>query len=172
MGRAVSASTATPEERLRSVGLLLPGAPTPKGNYAPACVVPMGAVSAVDGRHWVHVSGQTCRIDGRALAGCCRDDRDVLEATHAAEVAALNALSALASAAGGLSNVEQIVRVRGFVNAEPGFGRHSAVLDGASNVLGVAFDGHRPPARTAVGVSSLPDGAWVEIELEAVVRLR
>ena len=167
MGGAVSALT--PEERLRSVGLVLPPAPTPKGNYAPTCVVPLAG-----DRHWVHVSGQTCRIDGRALAGRCRDDRDILEATHAAEVAALNALSALAgvlAAVGGLSNVEQIVRVRGYVNADADFGRHSAVLDGASNVLGVAFDGHRPPARTAVGVGSLPDGAWVEVELEAVVRM-
>ncbi|MFM9927357.1 RidA family protein [Variovorax sp. H27-G14] len=158
-------SAATPEQRLRAAGFVLPPAPTPKGNYAPACAVPLG-----DGRQWVHVSGQTCRIDGRALAGCCRDAHDMLAAAHAAEVAALNALSALASAAGGLSNVEQIVRVRGFVNAEAGFGRHSAVLDGASNVLGVAFDAHPPPARSAVGVSSLPDGAWVEIELEAVLR--
>lgn len=163
MGGVVS--TATPDERLRAVGMTLPPAPTPKGNYAPTCVVPLGG-----DRHWVHVSGQTCRVDGLALAGRCRDDGDVLEAAQAAEVAALNALSALACAAGGLSNVEQIVRVRGYVNADAGFARHSAVLDGASNVLGVAFDGHRPPARTAVGVSSLPDGAWVEIELEAVVR--
>jgi enamine deaminase RidA (YjgF/YER057c/UK114 family) len=163
MGRVVS--TASPEERLRSVGLALPPAPTPKGNYAPTCVVPLGGA-----RHWVHVSGQTCRIDGRALAGRCREDSDILEATRAAEVAALNALSALASVVN-LSNVEQVVRVRGYVNADATFARHSAVLDGASNVLGVAFDGHRPPARTAVGVSSLPDGAWVEIELEAVVRM-
>lgn len=165
MGRTVSATH--PDERLRSVGLVLPAAPTPKGNYASTCVVPLGG-----DRHWVHVSGQTCRINGRALAGRCRDDSDILEAAHAAEVAALNALSALASAAGGLSNVEQIVRVRGYVNADPGFGQHGVVLDGASNVLGVAFDGHSPPARTAVGVSSLPDDAWVEIELEAMVHAR
>lgn len=160
-------SAQDPLERLRSAGLVLPAAPTPKGNYAPACVVLLG-----DGRLWVHISGQTCRIDGRALAGRCRDDNDVLEAAHAAEVAVLNALSALANAAGGLSKVEQIVRVRGFINAEPGFARHSAVLDGASNVLAVAFAGQRPPARTAVGVSSLPDGAWVEIEVEAIAIAR
>jgi enamine deaminase RidA (YjgF/YER057c/UK114 family) len=163
MGLAVS--TREPLERLRSAGLLLPSAPTPKGSYAPACIVQLGGA-----RHWVHVSGQTSRVDGRALAGRCRDDGDVPEAAHAAQVAVLNALSALASAAGGLSKVEQIVRMRGFVNAEPGFARHSAVLDGASKVLSAAFADQSPPARTAVGVSSLPDGAWVEIELEAVVR--
>lgn len=150
--------------RLTAAGLRLPAPPLPRGLYAPACRIPLDA-----GRAWVHVAGQTCRIEGTALAGLCRGDGDVTAAARAAEVALLNALAALHAAAGGLAQVQQIVRLRGFVRSAAGFTRHAAVLDGASRVLAVAFADQPPPARTAVGVASLPDGAWIEIEMEAVV---
>lgn len=154
----------SPAERLATAGHRLPAPPVPRGLYAPSCRVPLG-----DGRAWVHVSGQTCRIDGTAMAGQCRGDADVAPAARAAEVALLNALAALDAAAGGLAHVVQVVRLRGFVRATPDFTRHAAVLDGASRLLALAFVEPPPPARSAVGVASLPDAAWVEIELEAVV---
>lgn len=150
--------------RLQAAGHSLPAPPQPRGLYAPACRMPLDAGCA-----WVHVAGQTCRVEGVALAGLCRGDADLAPAARAAEVAALNALAALQAAAGGLAQVLQIVRLRGYVRAAPDFRRHAAVLDGASRVLGLAFPDQPPPARTAVGVASLPDAAWIEIELEAVI---
>lgn len=150
--------------RLHAAGHRLPAPPQPRGLYAPACRMPLDA-----GRSWVHVAGQTCRVEGVALAGLCRDDADLAPAAQAAEVAVLNALAALHAAAGGLAQVRQIVRLRGYVRAAPDFRRHAAVLDGASRVLALAFPDQPQPARTAVGVASLPDAAWIEIELEAMV---
>ncbi|MEM5430810.1 RidA family protein [Cupriavidus oxalaticus] len=151
-------SATTPEARLAAAGLVLPNAPVPRGSYAPACLI--------DGR--ISISGQTPRRDGIAMAGCCATEADIPAACLAAEVAMLNALAALRAAAGGeLAAVRQVTRLRGFVRAHGDFTRHSLVVDSASALLALAFPNQALPARTAVGVASLPDRAWIEIELEA-----
>jgi enamine deaminase RidA (YjgF/YER057c/UK114 family) len=158
-------SDSDPIARLTAAGHQLPPAPEPRGLYAPTCTV------LLDGqRAWVHVSGQTCRVQGVAQTGICRTEADVGEAAAAAQIAMLNALAALDVSAQGLANVLQVVRVRGFIRSSTDFGHQGPVLDGASRVLATAFPHHPPPARSAVGVADLPDHAWVEIELEAVVR--
>ncbi|MNL05880.1 Endoribonuclease L-PSP [compost metagenome] len=104
------------------------------------------------------------------MAGQCQSEADVEPARRAAEVSMLNALAALRVAADGeLSRVIQIVRLRGFIRAAPDFTHHPAVLDAASAVLRTAFPDQALPARSALGVTSLPDGAWTEIEIDAVV---
>ncbi len=154
----------TPESRLAEAGLRLPEVSTPRGHYAPFCAIPFGAMQ------WVSIAGQVCRRDGVAMAGQCRTDDDLAPARHAAEVSMLNALAALRQACDGdLSRVRQVVRLRGFVRAAPTFTRHPAVLDAASAVLRVAFPDQPLPARSALGVASLPDCAWTEIEVDALV---
>ncbi len=164
LGQPVSAHD--PADRLAAAGYALPPAPAPRGLYAPTCTVALDAQRA-----WVHVSGQTCRVQGVALAGICRTETDIPQATAAAQIAMLNALAALGASARGLVNVLQVVRLRGFVRSAGDFGRHGPVLDGASRVLAAAFPDHPPPARSAVGVADLPDHAWFEVELEAVIQV-
>ena len=116
------------------------------------------------------MSGQTSRINGHPLAGICEEGRDLQPARHAATVAMLNTLAALRTACGGeLARVQYVVRLRGYVRSAPGFGAHPRVLDAASDVLAIAFPHLALPARSAIGVGSLPDGVWVELEVEAVV---
>lgn len=123
----------------------------------------------VAGQCWVAVSGQTSRIAGQALAGICASDADLQPARHAATVAMLNALAALRTACGGeLARVQHVVRLRGFVRSAPDFGAHPRVLDAASDVLAIAFPHLALPARSALGVASLPDGVWVELEIDAL----
>ncbi len=154
----------TPEARLAAAGLVLPPAPQPRGSYAPC------HVHEVAGQYWVAVSGQTSRINGQALAGICDEGCDLKPARHAATVAMLNTLAALRTACGGeLTRVQHVVRLRGFVRSDPGFGAHPRVLDAASDVLAIAFPKHALPARSALGVGSLPDGVWVELEIDAVL---
>ncbi|PLQ00974.1 RidA family protein [Cupriavidus pauculus] len=154
----------TPESRLAAVGLALPQVSAPQGHYAPFCAVPVGDAQ------WVSISGQVCRRSGVAMVGQCRTDQDLMPARQAAEVSMLNALAALQLACGGeLSRVIQVVRLRGFIRAAEPFTRHPAVLDAASAVLRVAFPDQPLPARSALGVASLPDCAWIEIEVEAIV---
>lgn len=155
-------SHASPEARLAAAGFALPSAPVPRGMYAPSCMV-----SGQEGR-WIAISGQTCRQDGIAIAGICHGEYDVADARLAAEVAMLNALAALRDACGGqLDRVAQVMRLRGFIRASADFAHHPAVLDAASAVLCVAFPGQLLPARSAVGVASLPSQAWIEIEIDA-----
>nr|WP_315591987.1 RidA family protein [uncultured Cupriavidus sp.] len=156
----------TPEQRLAASQFALPDPPTPRGNYAPVCTV------AVGGLQWVSVAGQVSRQNGVAMSGQCRTDDDIEPAQRAAEVAMCNALAALRLACGGhLERVTQIVRLRGFIRAAPEFARHATVLDAASHVLHQAFPEQALPARSALGVASLPDQAWIEVEIDAFVAM-
>lgn len=158
--------SATPEARLAAAGLPLPASPMPRGAYAPWHAVSLG--DAV----MVHVSGQTCRVNGVAMQGVCKGPEDVPPAREAAQIAMLNCLAALRGAAGELADVLRLVRVRGFIRTEGSFESHPSVLDAATELLQMAFPSLPLPARSAVGVTSLPDNAWIEIELEALVRRR
>lgn len=154
----------SPEQRLADAHFALPEAPTPRGHYAPACAVKPERLQ------WVSVAGQVSRRDGVAFAGQCRTDDDIEPARRAAEIAICNALASLRTACDGqLDRVVQIVRLRGFIRAAPEFTRHAAVLDAASAILATAFPGQPLPARTALGVSSLPDQTWIEVEIDAFV---
>ena len=91
-------------------------------------------------------------------------------ALECARVAALNALAAAAQAAGGLENIEGVLRVTGYVASSPGFTAQPAVVNGASGLIAEVFGEQGRHARSAVGVASLPLGAPVEIEVVAIVR--
>jgi enamine deaminase RidA (YjgF/YER057c/UK114 family) len=83
----------------------------------------------------------------------------------------LNTLAALNLACEGqLGQVMHLVRLRGFIRSDESFTAHTAVLDAASEILAIAFPDLPLPARTAVGVSSLPDKAWVELELDVHIK--
>jgi len=154
----------TPEKRLETSGLILPPPPRPKGHYAPYAIAAAGAFVQVS------ISGQTCRIDGVAMQGICQESDDLERPRLAAQVAMLNALAALRVACDGqLNRVQTITRLRGFIRSHSSFGAHTAVLNAASDVLAKAWPDLPLPARTAVGVSSLPDGALIELELEVLI---
>jgi enamine deaminase RidA (YjgF/YER057c/UK114 family) len=59
----------------------------------------------------------------------------------------------------------RVVKVVGYVNAEPSFIQHPQVVNGASELLGHVLGDAGAHARVAIGVGSLPLGAPVEVEL-------
>jgi hypothetical protein len=75
------------------------------------------------------------------------------------------ALRTVHDALGGLDAVRRVVSLRGVVNASPDFAQHTHVIDGASDLLVAGFGAAGPHARLAVGVSSLPAGLALGIEL-------
>lgn len=155
----------TPELRLVAAGYTLPSPPQPRGAYAPVQIL-----SLDDHMHLVSASGQTCRVDGVPITGTCASGDSLEPARSAARVAMLNLLAAIAAAHGGQLPPElRVKRMRGFVRATSDFTAHTAVLDAASELLTVVWPDAPIPARTAVGVSSLPGGALVEIELDALM---
>ena len=137
----------------------LPEPPKPRGSYTPVLIH--------DGI--AYVSGQVSRVGDEVIGGCLRAGDDLTKAREAARVSALRCLSALADAVSGLGHVRQILNVRGFVKSEPSFAAHAQVLDAASEVFLQALGDRGRHARIALGVSSIPSGGLVEIELTAAV---
>lgn len=139
--------------------LALPEPPKPRGSYTPVLIH--------DGI--AYVSGQVSRVGEDVIGGCLRAGDSLTEAREAARVSALRCLSALADAVSGLGQVRQILNVRGFVKSESSFAAHAQVLDAASEVFLEALGERGRHARIALGVSSIPGGGLVEIELTAAV---
>jgi enamine deaminase RidA (YjgF/YER057c/UK114 family) len=78
------------------------------------------------------------------------------------------------AAVGTLEGVDMVLKVLGMVNAVPDFTQHPEVINGCTDlqvqvqvqVLGKADR----PARSAVGVASLPRNIAVEVEAVVLVR--
>lgn len=143
-------------ERLANLGITLPQAPSALGSYVPA----------VRTGNLVFISGQLPLADGKVAAvGHVGDDLDLAEAQEAARTSTINALGAV----GGLVPLDAVVRVvraTVYVSAVPDFDQHPEVANGASELLAQVFGGAAGQhARSAVGVSSLPLAAAVEVEL-------
>ena len=138
-------------------GSRLPEPPRAQGQYRTA--VAEGGL--------VMTAGMTPRVDGRMQhAGRLGDDVDVTEGARAAAIAAGNAVAAVTELLGDQSAIRRALRMTVFVNAVEGFEQHSAVADGASARLVELLGPERGAVvRSAVGVTSLPGGACVEVEL-------
>lgn len=134
----------------------LPPPPLPQGGYVPAVAHAGLAVTA----------GMTPRINGVLHhEGQVGDDLSAEAAREAAAIAAGNALAAAVAALGPGERLDRVLRLTVYVNAVPGFTGHSAVADGASARLRELLGDRGAAARAAVGVTSLPGGACVELEL-------
>lgn len=153
-----AADTNTPEEKLASLALTLPSVPAAIANYVPA----------VRSGNLVFLAGQIARgSDGKFLAGKVGRELSEAQGAEGARICALQLIAALKAELGSLSRVKRIVKVTGFVNCTDDFTAQSKVINGASDLLVAAFGEKGRHARAAVGVSSLPAGAPVEIELVA-----
>ena len=64
----------------------------------------------------------------------------------------------------GLSSVRRVVKLTGFVNSSDDFRDHPKVINGCSDLMVEVFGDAGKHARSAVGVSSLPENISVEIE--------
>lgn len=142
-------------DRLAQMGVALPSAPKALAQYAPAVV--WGALCFTSGQLPFQEGALMCR-------GPVGSEVDLEQAQAAARQCALNALAAAAHAAGGVDRIRRPIKVVGFVQAAPGFGREPAVVDGASALFSQLFGPEGAHARSAVGVQSLPLHASVELE--------
>lgn len=145
-----------PEQRLKDLGLELPQVPTPAGSYVPA----------IRTGNLVFTAGQVPLENGEIrITGKVGDAVSLEEAQRAARICALNALAAAASEAGGLDRISRVIKVVGYVASAPGFNGQPQVVNGASDLLGEIFGEAGHHARSAVGVTELPLGVPVEVEL-------
>jgi enamine deaminase RidA (YjgF/YER057c/UK114 family) len=151
----------TPEEKLTSLGLVLPEVPVPVANYVPY--------------RWagnlLYLSGQgPKRTDGTYRPGRLGRDATIEEAYEEARLTGLNLLAVAKSALGELSRIEAVIKLLGMVNAEPDFSDHPKVINGCSDLLVEVLGDAGRHARSAVGMGSLPNRMTVEIEAILLVR--
>jgi enamine deaminase RidA (YjgF/YER057c/UK114 family) len=112
----------------------------------------------------------TPRVDGVLLhRGQVDVDVSVDQAREAAGVAVSNALAAAVSVLAPGQRLGRVLRMTVYVSSSPDFEAHTAVADGASSLLRELHGEAGVCARTAVGVTSLPGGACVELDLTASV---
>jgi enamine deaminase RidA (YjgF/YER057c/UK114 family) len=143
------------EKRLAQLGLELPRPATPAGSYVPW--VRSGAL--------LFVSGQIpFDAEGRVITGQVGVDLSVEQAREAARRCGLALIAVARSALPSLDRVARVVRIGGFVNSGPGFTSQPQVLNGCSDLLNEVWGERGRHARAAVGVSSLPLGAAVEVD--------
>ena len=147
--------------RLTSLGVELPPPPAAVAAYVP--VVVSGGTA--------YLAGQIPMIDGVLQhPGRLGLDVSIEQGHEAARRCALQALSALRAALGGsLDPLERILRVEVLVASTPDFTEQPKVANGASELLAEALGEAGRHARVAVGVTSLPLGACVEVAVTARV---
>ena len=151
----------TPLDRLHAAGWELPPLPTPKGMYVPAR------------RHgdllYLSAHGPFGPDGGFTHRGVVGDSLSLDEGRAAAAATALSLLATATAALGSLSAIGGTLQMTGYVNAAPGFEDHARVLDGASEVLDAAFGADARPARSVVGVASLPFNLPIVTEATFVI---
>ena len=147
------------EDKIKEIGLELPPAPQPAGAYTRA--------TAFQGL--VFVSGQLPLSDGEIqYPGILGRELDIEAGYAAARLCAINALSVLKAESDDLDKIT-IVRLGGYVAATDDFTDHPKVINGASDLLVEILGDRGVHARLAVGTSSLPLGAAVELEVIAAL---
>ena len=147
-------------ERLDALGIQLPELPKPNGLYR-TWIVENGIFST---------AGQLSRDGDQVISGPIGKNDDIEIARVAARLCILRCLSVAQSALSSLNEIDSILSLRGFIAATPEFTEHSKVLDSSSELLINLFGDAGQHIRTAVGVTSLPGGGLVEIEMTARIR--
>ena len=149
------------ETRLTEMGITLPEAPKPENTCVPAIQI----------GNYVYASGQVPsgnrRIQFQGKLG-----REVLveEGYEAAKVCAINSLAAIKQVIGNLDNIDQVVKLVGYVNSAPGFVEQLKVVAGASELIEKVFDGRGEAFCSVVGVAELPVNSSVKVDLIVKVR--
>jgi enamine deaminase RidA (YjgF/YER057c/UK114 family) len=145
------------EEKLKEMGLELPPAPAPMGNYI--------------GAKWAGNIAFSCgqgpfRSTKRGMVG---EELTVEEGYKAARETCLNCLAQLKKHLGSLDRIKQVLQVIGFINSAEGFMQQPAVLNGFTDLLVELFGNPGgKPARAALPVHH---PGWIAIEAWMVVEL-
>lgn len=149
------------EERLEALRIELPATPVAVANYLPG--IQHGGL--------IFISGQLPLRNGDVIyQGKLGVDVDIETGQKAARLCALNLLSQVKALLGDFGKLERCVRLGGFVAAAPDFYDHPQVINGASDLMIDVMGDDGRHCRAAVGCSSLPLNAAVEVE--AIFKVR
>ncbi len=151
-----AAISQTPEQKLQSLGIVLPAPTNPVANY----------VKFVRTGNLIFLSGHgPANAEGKYTTGKLGKELSIEEGYNAAKLTGINLLSTLKAAVGDLSKVKRIVKVLGMVNSTEQFSDQPKVINGFSDLMVAIFGDKGKHARSAVGMASLPMNMAVEIEM-------
>lgn len=148
--------SSTIEKKLEELGIVLPTPAAPVANY----------VGFVRTGRQLFVSGQICfDLDGKMVAkGKLGAGVSLEDGQKAARACAINVLAQVKAALGDLDKVTRVVRLGGFISAQPDFFEVAKVMNGASDLMVAVFGEKGRHARSTIGVTVLPLDAAVEVE--------
>lgn len=147
---------ASPEERLKELGITLPTPPKPVAKYKPTVLV----------GNLLYVSGHgPAKGDPALMAGKLGDKLTLEQGKESAKLVAINILATVKNALGSLDRVKRLVKTLGMVNATADYRDHPQVINGFSEFMAQVFgDDAGVGSRSAVGMGSLPGDIPVEVE--------
>ncbi len=154
------------EENLKNHQIELEDASTPAGNYVPYIITNKLVVPYIITNKLVFISGQLPFKQGKIpITGVVGETVSSEDAIDMAKLCALALISQLKSACNGdLNKVSRVVKLGGFVASASSFTSQPTIINGASDIMVKVFGEQGKHSRFAVGVSSLPLNAPVEIE--------
>ena len=118
-----------------------------------------------------YLAGQIPKRDGSlAYCGLVGDSLSIEDAKKASRICAQQALAWVHKCAGGLDNVERVLRIDCFVAHADGFAQISDIADSASSLLIEYLGEAGRHSRSVIGVKSLPRNAPVLIEMTMALR--
>ena len=147
------------DTRLQALGIQLPTVGVPAAAY----------VMAVQTGQLVFLSGHIAKRDGKPWVGKLGMDLDTESGKAAARAIAIDLMATLKAQVGSLDRVRRIVKVMGLVNSSDTYTDQHLVINGCSELLFAVFGAAGQHARSAFGVTQIPLGACVEIELIAEI---
>ncbi|MFN3604776.1 MAG: RidA family protein [Leptonema sp. (in: bacteria)] len=140
---------------LKELKIQLPEAPKPLASYIP---------SKIEG-NLLFISGQLPLKDGKLLSiGPLQNEKDIERGRIAMEQCFLNSLSA-ASSLIDIDKIKGVLKLTAFVASEESFTYQHLVANGASDLAYKLFGETGKHTRSAIGVTSLPLNASVELEV-------
>jgi enamine deaminase RidA (YjgF/YER057c/UK114 family) len=153
---------ASAERRLQDLGIALSNAPHPLGAY----------VEAVQSGCLLFLSGMLPIRDGRPqFVGHLGKELDAVAGRDALRTATLNALAAAKEHLGSLDRVSKVVRVGVYLATSGDFYNQPIVADAASELLRDVFGEDKMSVRSVLGVTALPLGAPVMLEVTFEVNI-
>ena len=151
-----SSQPVSAEQQLKDLGIVLPNAPRPLGAY----------VEAVQSGNLLFLSGMLPVKDGKLqYVGRIGKELDESAGRDALRTATLNALSAAKTHIGSLDRVTRVVSVKAYLATHGDFYNQPIVADAASELLRDVFGEDKMSVRSVLGVTALPLGAPVMLEV-------
>jgi enamine deaminase RidA (YjgF/YER057c/UK114 family) len=149
MGEGAISKMSTIEDKLTALGLKLPQPKPPVANYISCKLV----------GELLFVSGRVSELVGEVGSDVTEEDAKI-----AARDTVLLILSIVKEDID-LNKISGIVKLQGFIRSSSQFTRQPYVLDGASELLIELWGDNGRHARTATGVSQLPFGAALQLDM-------